>query len=615
LGKKTRLQMRSDLATDLKITIDTELSVAELNRSIERAFSDLSRFLPDEKIYEDSLQFSVTDESVTFPKDTDTDGVVAAEDISAFTAGSTCTIDGQPDVPRPLTVTITDANDSITGLTLIVDGIDKDDQALQEIFYFSTGDSKTIVGKKYFKAVYSVEADQVAGVGASDVLDIGWGAYTDVWVYLANSPIKWQSESATDNASATITRNTDFYIDYANGRVKAISGGDISAEEVCTFTYKKSQIGIDLSNLPDLIRVQRVEYPVGGIPQNFVQGDTFGNYYVVTGSGESEGQEQMAEDKQYRIYYDATHQTPGEYSPSTIPDFLEGTVETMAGAYALYILALKQEHQAVTDIASARSALESANGAHTALTSALTNIIKYLNNNDNADAAGILAKITTDDADLKAAVVTALDAMNSYLDDVGKASTGDIALSVLAKEDYMGSTNNYVNGGTEPDILQYLTTGDGLLNQVTKGGEGQDVPRAYRDYAAATKEALVAAFETDRQLLLQGATARTNAAMGYANEAAQRLSTLRTYLEESAGYIAISTLFGTEAEQRISDINAYLAEANHYAGAASADMSASDRFRVEADERRAEVYSIWRDRKQYLGDFTTSSMRQMPEYK
>ncbi|GAH00980.1 unnamed protein product, partial [marine sediment metagenome] len=43
--------------------------------------------------------------------------------------------------------------------------------------------------------------------------------------------------------------------------------------------------------------------------------------------------------------------------------------------------------------------------------------------------------------------------------------------------------------------------------------------------------------------------------------------------------------------------------------------SLADRFRAEADERRNEVYSIWRDRKQYIGDFTAGSMRQMPDYK
>ena len=76
MGGKSLLQCRADLRLDLKDS-GALWSDAELNRCIERATADLSRFLPDEKIYEDSLQFAVADESVTFPKDTSLDAVVA----------------------------------------------------------------------------------------------------------------------------------------------------------------------------------------------------------------------------------------------------------------------------------------------------------------------------------------------------------------------------------------------------------------------------------------------------------------------------------------------------------------------------------------------------------
>ena len=611
---KTALQMRANLRTDLKDS-GALWSDAELNRSIERAFSDLSRFLPDEKIYEDSLHFTVTGESVTFPAATSTDAVVAAESLAASTAGDLCTIDGQPDVPRPLRYTVTDADNSITGLTLIVDGIDKDDQALQEIQHYTKGDDKVWNGKKYFKAVYSVELNQIVGNAAADVLDIGCGAYTDVWVYLDNSPLKWGSETATDDASNSLTRNTDFYIDYANGRVKAIAGANIDAAEVCTFAYKKSQIGIDLSCLSDLIRVQRVEYPVGNIPQCYVVGDTFGKYYIVTGEAEGGEQQQMAENKQYRIYYDARRQIPGEYSPSSAPAFLEDTILLAAGAYALYIYALKQEHQTTTDVASARTSLESADNAHTALDTALTNIKKYLDNNIDADAAGILASITTDVASLRTAITAAADAMNVYLDVVGAATTGDLAKADLVRANYMGAVANYVDGGTAPDIKKYLDDGDALLNTVAVGGEGQDVPLAYKEYAQATYNSLVAAHERDRSFYQQNATARTNAAMGYANETAQRLSNLRSYINQAEGYTAIANTFATEAEHRSADIVSYLQQASQYTGAAGVDIALADRFRAEADERRNEVYSIWRDRKQYIGDFTAGAIRQMPNYK
>jgi len=611
MGVKTKLQMRTDLATDLKITIDTELSAAELNRSIDRAYSDLSRMLPNEKIYEDSLQFAVADESLTFPKDTSLDAIVADEALTTSTDGDKATIDGQPDVPRPLTITLTDGDNSITGFTTIVNGIDKDDQALQEIFHFTLGDSKTIIGLKYFKAVFSVEFDQTDGNGAGDVFDLGYGAYTDVWVSLANSPLKWQSDTGVGDDDVAIVKNTDYYIDYANGRVKAISGGLIAAEEVCEFTYKKSQIGIDISGLADLIRVQRVEYPVGDVPQNFVQQDTFGKYVVITGGGEAEEQQYLAEDQQYRIYYDARHSPPGEYSPSTAPGFLEDTVLLAAGGFALLILALKQEHQVATDAASSRSSLTSATSEQSTLATALTNLKKYLDNNSEADAAGILKDITDDVTKLRTAIDTALNAANTFLDEV---DTTDLQGAEGVWADYTGGSL-YLTNASEPSVLAYLTSGDALLNTVAVGGEGQESARAYAEFARATRDALISVFELRRADWIRQANARINAGMGFVQEAAQRLANLRTYIEQAQGYVSIASTFAREAEDRIQRIGAYLQTAAGYTTTAAVELSLADRFREEAVERRNEAWSIWRDRKQYIGDFTAGSMRQMPDYK
>jgi len=322
---KTRLQMRADIKTDIRTT--DEITDAELNRAIERAVSDLSRFLPREKTYEESLQFDVVDESVIMPADTSLDAIVADEDISSFEAGSTCTIGGQPDVPRPLVVTLTDSDNSITGMTIDIVGTDEDDIALSETFSYIKGDSKTITGKKYFKNVYSVTATQIAGAGASDVLDVGYGAYTTVWVRMANRPIKWGSEkNVTDADSNTLTRNTDFYIDYIGGKIKAISGGDIAASDTVTISYTRGQLWLDISDLADIIRVDRVEYPVGNIPQSFVQHDIWGSILSISGGAEQEEQSSMAKNNHVRVYYSAEHQPPTEYSPGSVPGFLENTV-------------------------------------------------------------------------------------------------------------------------------------------------------------------------------------------------------------------------------------------------------------------------------------------------
>jgi len=600
--------MRADLRTDLKDSgaLWTDL---ELNRCIERSHSDASRFIPRQRNYVETLVFAVTDDEVTFPKDTDTDSVLVAEDLNAVTDGSNTSVNGQPDVPRPLTLTITDGSNSITGLTVSIYGTGADELAASETFHWLRGDSKTIPGKVYFKNVFMIYVDQIDGQNAGDTLSIGWGLYTDVWVSLANSPVKSGTDSATGDDDAAVVRDTDYRIDYQNGRVKAIADGDVAAEEACTFAYTKNQTTINLSNIPDFIRHNQVEYPVGNVPISKCSADIQGNQLMITGDDETGEQVSLMAGKQIRISYDAFHQYPNDFAPGTVPEFLEDTVIQAAAAYALLIYSLKAEHQASTDLDTARTAIAAAQDTHEVISTALGKVIKYLDSNtsdDNADAAKLLLQITTDIANLRTAISGGLDAANTYLD----AVAGDVTSADGVRAKYI-DTVNYVAGGTEPDILAYLTSGDALINSIAKGGENEKTPETYALFAKITKEALIGTFENDRKMYLQNATIRTNAALAFVQEAAQRLANLRTYMEQSAAYVGISNTFAREAEDRLAELNAFLTQASRSYEAANADLLVADRFRTEALGRRDEVWTIWRDRKQYIGDFSSSSMSQM----
>ncbi|KKK77809.1 hypothetical protein LCGC14_2849870, partial [marine sediment metagenome] len=259
---------------------------------------------------------------------------------------------------------------------------------------------------------------------------------------------------------------------------------------------------------------------------------------------------------------------------------------------------------------SSRTALAAANTGHTALATALTNVKKYLDNNSDADAAGILQDVTDKVAELRDKVETALDAVNTNLDSV----TTDLTNADDTRAKYMGATANYVDGGSEPDIKTYLESGDALINTIALGGEGAIVPESYARDAQMTKNALVAAHEQDRSFYVDDARARTNAALGYVQEAAQRLASLRTYIEQSQGYVSIANMFVRKAEGHLATIAQYLQQAAGYAASAMAEMTLADRFRTEALHRRDEAWNIWRDRRQYIGDFAQSSMNQMPSY-
>lgn len=596
---KDRTVMRSDLRLDLKDS-GALWSDAELDRCVDRAVSDLSRFLPRERVYEVTMNFAVTGDTAVFPLDTDPDRIVDGVSLNGKVAGNGMAIAAQPDVPRVLTLLITDGNSTITDWHFRIYGTDESDVAVFEDFYFGNGASQT--GKVIFKVVNKVELVSISGTQeAGDLIDVGIGLFTDTWVSLDYKPVRWATETATFGA-LRLVRNTDFLIDYMQGKVKAIAGGQITAAASTTFAYTKDQTTIDLSALSDYIRIFRVEYPVGKMPQSYSPYEVWGRYLSVIAPGETDSQQNLMDKWQVRVYYDAYHRSPTDYAAGSVPEFLENTVLLVASAYALFMFALKNEHQAMTDVATAVLAVLAAETAQTGIGTAFTAMEKYLINNTTEDAKSVLASCTA----AHTAVTDALTAAKNYL----AAVASDLTAADNVKPTYMGTTKNYLNGGTEPDILAYLTSGDALLNKVATGGENEATPAAYANFAQAVKNALIATFEQDRQFLAQNATSRTNAALAGIQEASQHIQNISAYISQAEGYSGIATLFAREAEDKLSQIAAYLQEATASIDAATNSLSMADRFRTEAQDRRDEAYAIWRDRKEYIGNFASSSINQ-----
>jgi len=663
-------------------------SDAELNRAYERAVSDFSRFLPRQRVYEEYLDFTITDESFTSPATTNLTAICSAVDINVA-AGSTLTISGQPDVPRVLTLTLTDANSSTYGATFTIRGTDKDGKALTEQFHYSRGMSKTLTGKREFKTVYEVELESDSGSGAGDTLSIGYSTAYTAWIYLTYKPIHEGDETVT-NAAGTTTydRGDDYIMDYFNGRIKLVSTGDMAASTAYLIDYKKDKVHIDLSAIADLVRVDRVEYPVGNMPQTTVPYEAQNDEKIVIikgGSGDQDSQEEMSEGDQVRIYYVAEHQPALDDTPGSIPEFLENTVTLAGEAYALFQYALKMEHQGYTDLSSAGTALASATTAQTAIGTALTNVkkyldnnitsdaesmlssavtlfatvdaaivnvTKYLNNNTNNDMAGVLSAMSTDltafdtaltnatkylnnnagtdaagaagnaaIATLHTAVGTALAAITTYLtnntnndaktmlssmstdltafdtaiadattvldnnsgqdakellkditDDAANLRTAiETAVDAIATALGLVTSTDLAAANTagalmdEPAVLAQtaLTAGTALHNTVNVGGEQQEVPLAYAK-DAEMQLGVSNAYGQQQNGYLQTATARTNAALGYMQEAAQRLSNLRSYIEQSNAYTLIGQAFVSQANSIFNKLQVYLGKSAQY---------------------------------------------------
>jgi len=344
--------------------------------------------------------------------------------------------------------------------------------------------------------------------------------------------------------------------------------------------------------MEDIIRVTRVEYPTEQVPQQFVNFQLHDNKLTIIGGPESDAQTELSTSKTLRIYYDSPHVVADDDEPGSCPAFLDNTVLLAASAYALFQKALDYIHAANTDYTSARAALTNA-------ATALAKVATYLESNTNEDSKYWLTKITTDIASLRTAVNTALDALNTYLDTVA-TDISDIGTAWTACVDY-------VTGASAPSAAQYLKDGDDYLNTIADGGEGQEVPLAFRQYSEAVRVGVIAPYMEYMSILAQKGTQRTNAAMIYAQEAAQRLSNLRSYIEQADAWGMIAQRFIAEAEQR-------LADSVQYVNVADNEQRLASELRQQAIERRNEAWSIWRDRTQYIGNFGEVPVRQMPQY-
>lgn len=98
--------------------------------------------------------------------------IVAALDPVADGA---LTIAAQPDCPRNLTVTITDANNSVTTTTTIT-GKDPQGRTIVEVAKCVLGTGKVFTGTKIFASVTSAVVSGTSGAASGDTVSVGIGS-------------------------------------------------------------------------------------------------------------------------------------------------------------------------------------------------------------------------------------------------------------------------------------------------------------------------------------------------------------------------------------------------------------------------------------------------------
>ena len=215
-------------------------------------------------------------------------------------------------------------------------------------------------------------------------------------------------------------------MDYANGKITTIDGGDMAVSTAYLVSYTILKIGISISDIiTGLVRIDKVEYPAGLTPQKFISFEKYGSWLTFLGA--VAGQESITEEKHAWVYYRAIHTIPTELVDGTYPSFLDEAVLKGTIAYCYGTLYHYWLLQAKTHLAAAVTAVAATEEYATGTTDS--------------------AKVTL------ATVETETDLANAALDKVAALVTAADA---------------------------YLDTGDDLINTVNTG---TGVGELYRDYA------------------------------------------------------------------------------------------------------------------------------------
>lgn len=659
----TLQEFRTVLRLDLKDS-GALWSDAELDRSVYRAVEDMSRSIPLEQVYEHTLDFDVTDEEVTTPAAASATAIIGATTLVGVTSLDRFTIaDTTPEVPRRLTVTLKDTTPTVTVFNFIIRGTDQNGNYIEEKWFRK--DLVTTVAKQgelYFKTVVEVEVHALGGGSMTgNTVSVGVGNPYDSYVFMANKPIKPESEKVYSAASSgtLFVRDTDYTIDYVNGAIKFINGSGMALGTKYYVNYTKSELGIDLSAiLPVMTRVTKVEYPVDKVPQQFPAFSIWGKFMCIGSQKPGESQTTLIDGEHLAIYYEREQMAPSQHSPGSYPAFLDQVITIGAGAYALLIEALQYEQQAVTDLGEVRTTLgylgTSTTLIYKAIDDALDNVALYLETNeittnaDNANARAILEEITTQAANLRTAangaiagsdtvlgtisittltanitaVGVALDKVSQYLQthdvDVGGVDNAEAILENIT--DDIANLRSAVDGAragadavlgkvSSVDLddatdgaVKMLQTGHPLINTLT---DGKDVSENYADYARAGAQSGITRIQT---------------ALAYIQEANLALSNLRSHIEEAGAWMRMGETFIAEASQRnaaaigvangerikteqaagyISEANSRLAVLRSYIEDATSWMRMGEIFIGEAQARMGEADRYLAEAAQY----------------
>jgi hypothetical protein len=133
----------------------------------------------------------------------DPDAIVDNEDLNV-SLPLTCTLDGQPDYGRNVTLALTDVDDSISAINITVKGITSQGKVVTETFTFASFTAKVATGNYPFETITEVKVNSATGIGAGDLLDVGTGKKLGLSGRLVvTGDVVWVKQNGTKTSSFT----------------------------------------------------------------------------------------------------------------------------------------------------------------------------------------------------------------------------------------------------------------------------------------------------------------------------------------------------------------------------------------------------------------------------
>jgi hypothetical protein len=347
----------------------------------------------------------------------------------------------------------------------------------------------------------------------------------------AYKPIKWESEVVKTAAGVTLTRNTDYTINYMTGVIVEI--GALLPDAVdYTITYSLDPQRLDITGLLDNpLKVTRVEYPVGDQPVSYLPNFDLIDGYLIFGKDT-----QLTHNEHIRIYYDAMWEG-ASHTSGNYPENLADVVTIGAAGQALLMKAEKYTQAAVTEVGLAKTAVGLMSTPLADINTALDKVTTYLTT--SGTAATVLTLVESNATELRTAIQFALNKSSTFL---------------------------YATA-TDPSAQYYLTQGDAFIQTVNVSDQ---VSQKYSDYARACIS------------LYNGLVA----------EATTRIENIRTYIQEAGAWTAIAEGYIGEATQRIAEAQAWTAQADRYVVTNREYLNIAGRYLASGQAKVNEFYLL-----------------------